>query len=118
MGRFNTRCGMRINDARVGWRSHSVDGEHMSEGLSVIETMLRERRSELLEGWIAAQLAVPGVRTDLLSTEELRVESDRFLTALADAVGAGSASPDLSGAQWSPVKELLGDLSRTRATRG
>src|SRR5690242_10382767 len=90
----------------------------MSEGLSVIETLLRERRSELLEGWVAAQLSVPGVRTDLVSRDELRVESDRFLTELANAVGSGSADADLSGSQWNGVKDFLSDLSRTRATRG
>jgi rsbT co-antagonist protein RsbR len=95
-----------------------VDEEHMSEGLSVIETLLRERRDVLLEGWVQAQLTVPGVRTDLLSSDELRVESDSFLTALAGAVTAGSSDPDLRGPQWAPVKELLAELSRTRATRG
>ena len=74
----------------------------MSEGLSVIETLLRERRAELLEKWVAAQLAIPGVRTDLLGRDELRVESERFLTTLVSAVAAGSAEADLSGPQWAP----------------
>ncbi len=90
----------------------------MSEGLTVIETMLRERRGELLAAWVAAQLDQPGVRTDLLSADELRVESDRFLTELAAAVGAGSAEADISGPQWGPVKDLLMEISRTRALRG
>src|SRR6478735_5900574 len=90
----------------------------MSEGLSVIETLLRERRGELLEAWVAAQLAVPGVRTDLLSSDELRVESDRFLTELAAAVTTGATGADLSGPQWSALKGLLSDLSRSRAMRG
>jgi len=90
----------------------------MSEGLTVIETMLRERRGELLAAWVAAQLDQPGVRTDLLSADELRVESDRFLTELAAAVGAGSAEADISGPQWGPVKDLLMEISRTRAMRG
>ena len=86
----------------------------MSEGLTVIETMLRDRRSELLQAWVEAQLAVAGVRTDLLSKDELRVESERFLTVLAGAVAAGSAEADLSGSQWEPVKDFLSELSRTR----
>jgi rsbT co-antagonist protein RsbR len=90
----------------------------MSEGLSVIETLLRDHRSELLEAWLQGQLAAPGVRTDLLSSDEMRVESDRFLTALADAVAAGSAEPDLHGPQWGPIKDLLSELSRSRAMRG
>ena len=69
----------------------------MSEGLSVIETILRARRGELLAAWVSAQLDVPGVRTDLLSADELRVESDRFLTELSTAVAAGTAGADLPG---------------------
>src|SRR3954466_383575 len=89
----------------------------MSEGLSVIESMLRERRGELLDAWVKAQLAAPGVRTDLISESELRVESDRFLAALGDAVD-GSADADITDSRWSGVREVLTDLSRTRAGRG
>src|SRR3954449_715564 len=90
----------------------------MSEGLSVMESALRERRGELLDAWVKAQLAAPGVRTDLISESELRVESDRFLAALSTAVGEDSADADLSDSRWSGVRELLTDLSRTRAGRG
>jgi rsbT co-antagonist protein RsbR len=89
----------------------------MSEGLSVIESMLRERRGELLDAWVKAQLAAPGVRTDLISESELRVESDRFLAALGEAVD-GSADADIADSRWSGVREVLTDLSRTRAGRG
>jgi rsbT co-antagonist protein RsbR len=90
----------------------------MSEGLSVIETLLRERRTQLLDAWVTAQLAAPGVRSDLISESELRVESDRFLTALVDAVVADGVQPDITGPNWAAVRELLTALSRTRATRG
>jgi rsbT co-antagonist protein RsbR len=90
----------------------------MSEALSSIETLLQDRRAALLEAWLSAQMAVSGVRTDLIGADELRVESDRFLTALAAAVASDSADPDISGPQWSAVREFLTELSRTRATRG
>jgi rsbT co-antagonist protein RsbR len=90
----------------------------MSEGLSVIETVLRERRAELLDAWVRAQLDAPNMRTDLISESELRVESDRFLTALRDAMTEDSATPDLTAPQWATVRELLTELSRSRATRG
>lgn len=90
----------------------------MSEGLSVIEAVLRERRDELLTAWVRAQLAAPGVRTDLISESELRVESDRFLTALAAAVDTDTVVPDLNDPRWEGVREQLTTLSRTRATRG
>jgi rsbT co-antagonist protein RsbR len=90
----------------------------MSEGLSVIESVLHERRGELLDAWVKAQLAAPGVRTDLISEGELRVESDRFLAALDEAVGGDSTDPDITDSRWSGVRELLTDLSRSRAGRG
>src|SRR3954468_10636102 len=90
----------------------------MSEGLSVIEDALREQRGELLDAWVQAQLAAPGVRTDLISESELRVGSDRFLTALAAAVTAGAVAGDISGPSWDPVRDQLTELSRTRASRG
>jgi rsbT co-antagonist protein RsbR len=90
----------------------------MSEGLSIIETVLREQRTELLDAWVKAQLAAPGVRTDLISESELRVESDRFLTAIGDAVSHDSAALDIADPRWDAVREQLTNLSRTRATRG
>jgi rsbT co-antagonist protein RsbR len=90
----------------------------MDEPASVIEEVLREKRAELLEAWVAAQLAVPGVRTDLISERELRVESDRLLTAVAEAVGQDSGTSDVSGDEWAPARDLLTELSRTRATQG
>jgi rsbT co-antagonist protein RsbR len=90
----------------------------MSEGLSVIESVLREGRRELLDAWVKAQLGAAGVRPDLISESELRVESDRFLSALSHAVSEDSADPDITDSRWSDVRELLTDLSRSRATRG
>jgi rsbT co-antagonist protein RsbR len=89
----------------------------MSEGLSVIESVLRERRGELLDAWVNAQLAAPGVRTDLISESELRVESDRFLAAVSEAV-EDSGEADITDSRWSDVRELLTELSRSRAGRG
>jgi len=72
----------------------------MSEGLSVIEIVLREQRGELLDAWVKAQMAATGVRTDLISESELRVESDNFLVALQHAVSADSAAPDINDPRW------------------
>jgi len=90
----------------------------MNEASSTIGVLLDQRRAELLEGWLRAQLAVPGLRTDLIGADELRVESDRFLTALRDAVAHDAENRDVTGPQWAGVREFLMDLSRTRATRG
>jgi rsbT co-antagonist protein RsbR len=90
----------------------------MNEASSTIGVLLDQRRAELLEGWVRAQLAVPGLRTDLIGEDELRVESERFLTALRDALVRDPANRDITRPQWSGVREFLTEISRTRATRG
>jgi rsbT co-antagonist protein RsbR len=90
----------------------------MDEDTSQVEDVLRADRARLLEAWMAAQLEAVGARPDLLSAGELRVESERFLTALAAAVAEDDAGVDINGAAWGDVRELLNDLSRTRAMRG
>src|SRR5262249_33732159 len=87
-------------------------------GLSVIEIVLREQRAELLNAWVKAQLAATGVRTDLISESELRVESDNFLNALQQAVSSDSAAPDVNDPRWNTIRDQLTELSRTRATKG
>jgi rsbT co-antagonist protein RsbR len=90
----------------------------MNEASSTIGVLLDQRRAELLESWLRAQLALPGLRTDLISEDELRVESERFLTNLRDALARDVASRDITTPQWAAVREFLMELSRTRATRG
>ena len=90
----------------------------MGSDTATIETVLRSRRDALLESWLSEQLGATGVRSDLISESELRTESTRFIDGLITAVEADSASADISASEWSPVREQLTDLSRSRATQG
>jgi rsbT co-antagonist protein RsbR len=90
----------------------------MGKDTSVIEAVLRDERDPLLEAWVATQLGVPGVRTDLLGEGELRTDSRRFLDALAEAVAQAPSTTDLTGPEWAGVREHLTALSRARATQG
>jgi rsbT co-antagonist protein RsbR len=90
----------------------------MDKDTSHVEAVLRADRDGLLEAWMAAQLEAVGGRPDLLSAGELRVEADRFLAALATAVADDDGGGDVNGPAWRDVRELLTDLSHTRATRG
>jgi rsbT co-antagonist protein RsbR len=90
----------------------------MDKDTSHVEAVLRADRAQLLEAWMTAQLEAVSTRPDLLSAGELRVESDRFLAAFAAAVADGDAGDDIDGPAWRDVRELLDNLSRTRATRG
>jgi len=90
----------------------------MDKDTSHVEAVLRTDRADLLEAWVAEQLAATSSRPDLLSAGELRVESGRFLEAFAAAVAADDAGSDIDAPAWSEVRGLLTELSRTRATRG
>ena len=90
----------------------------MSDALREVEQLLTVERDALLDDWMRAQIAAAGIRTDLLTEGELRVESARFLDGLAEALGADRGSADVSSSAWDALRGQLADLSRTRATQG
>jgi rsbT co-antagonist protein RsbR len=90
----------------------------MSEALRDVEELLKAERDALLDEWMRAQLAAAGIRTDLLTEGELRVESARFLDGLSEGLAADRGSADVSSSGWDALRGQLADLSRTRATQG
>ena len=90
----------------------------MPEAKEIVESTLREDREALLEEWVRLHTESPGFRSDLIGAGELRVESERLLDGITGAVAADSADADISGPEWSPVRDALTELSRTRATQG
>jgi rsbT co-antagonist protein RsbR len=83
---------------------------------SVLPAVLAERRAEILENWVRDQTESATMRPDLISATELRQQSDRLLTAVRTALQSGTL--DLEAAQWSAARDLLRELSVTRATQG
>jgi rsbT co-antagonist protein RsbR len=84
---------------------------------SRIPALLKNYEKDLLTDWMKAQLAAVTLRSDLLKESELREQSRRFLAALQAAAQHGSLE-DVGGDEWSGVKELLSELSRSRALAG
>jgi rsbT co-antagonist protein RsbR len=82
-----------------------------------IGALLADRRTDVLDGWLRAQLAASTLRPELLSEVELRSESTSLLDALSTAWSA-DPSGNTSGPAWEPVRSQLEDLSRSRATDG
>ena len=72
---------------------------------------------ELLEDWIQEQLASNTRRPDLISDFELRQQSAEFLRAFRQA-SQGSNLNDIRNPQWDHVREILTELSRSRAQQG
>lgn len=63
------------------------------------------------------QLSDEGLREDLISNEELRSQSEELISALVANLTSDNVS-DMSADEWSPVIEILGGISITRARQG
>ena len=90
----------------------------MGNETELVEALLHERRDALLESWVREQTTATTYRPDLMSQAELRAESERFLNALTEAVDEDSAGADTTGSAWAGTRELLTEISRSRATKG
>jgi rsbT co-antagonist protein RsbR len=77
--------------------------------------IVRAHESDLLSQWIALQLQAGSMRRDLINELELQRQSRDFLTAFARAIEGGG---DPAGAEWHPVKDVLGRLTSARAVQG
>ena len=82
-----------------------------------VRTILVKYEKEILAEWIRAQLAATTLRADLMKENELREQSRDLLSLLRPAFESGRFE-SLAGADWTPVKELLAAISRTRAQQG
>jgi rsbT co-antagonist protein RsbR len=83
---------------------------------SRLPEILSRREAEILDRWIREQMTAVNRSRDL-SESQVREQSRELLTLMTEAVGKGSLSR-LEGPEWQSVRDLLGDLSRSRATRG
>jgi rsbT co-antagonist protein RsbR len=76
---------------------------------------LRKHEAEILAEWIKEQ-SVSHSRRDQAHEAEMRTMSKEFLAAMIAALGSGGM--DIRSAAWGRVRELLSDLSTSRASQG
>lgn len=69
----------------------------------------------ILEDWIK-EMSGATRRAELIKDEEVRKQSTQFLQLLRQATESGNL--DLESAAWKPLRDLLGDISRSRAQQG
>lgn len=84
---------------------------------SRIPDILKRHESDLLKDWVQQQLSDTTLRSDLMKESELREQSTQFLRLFREAIQSGHMA-DLSGAQWTPLKGLLSEVSASRARQG
>src|SRR6266850_8139611 len=78
--------------------------------------LFQKHQQQILEEWVKQQLGAASLRADLLKESELREQSREFLKSFIDAAQAGAE--DLNAPSWKLAKEVLGSISRSRATQG
>ena len=84
---------------------------------SKIPNILQVYEEEILKDWVQEQLASSTRRADLISESELRQQSAEFLEAFRQA-SHGDNLLDITTPRWDHVREILTELSRSRAQHG
>ncbi|MGZ3432963.1 MAG: STAS domain-containing protein [Isosphaeraceae bacterium] len=87
-----------------------------NNGKGLLE-VLANHEADLLADWIKEQAAVAPLCAGTIGETGLRDQSKEFLSLLKAAVKDGSLN-DIKGAQWSGVRGMLTDLSRSRGVQG
>jgi len=79
--------------------------------------VIAKNEQDILREWLDFQMSATTYRRDLINTDDLREQSRRFLDVLRRGLADGD-SGDLNGPAWTGVRELLEEVSRTRARQG
>jgi rsbT co-antagonist protein RsbR len=83
-----------------------------------IPELVAEHEKHLLSEWVNFQLAAVTRRADLMNENELREQSRRFLGLFRAGLQSQENAHDIDGSSWSEARELLSDISRSRAAQG
>jgi len=78
--------------------------------------LVQKHEQDVLKNWLGQQLSAVTRRADLMKESELQSQSRQFLQSF---VGALQTNPDnIDDPAWSPVKEFLEGVWRSRAVQG
>ncbi|MBS7564436.1 STAS domain-containing protein [Mucilaginibacter sp. Bleaf8] len=79
--------------------------------------IFKNKQSSILELWMKNQLADIGLRDDLMSNEDLRVQSEEMVQVLVDSLNTENITNPQSS-DFDPVLEILAGISMSRARQG
>ncbi len=83
---------------------------------SVLHDLVSRNEAEILQRWIDRQLSGPAYRSDRMSKVELSEQSRRFLSLFRQSVASGST--DIHSPAWANARQMLEELSVSRAQQG
>lgn len=84
---------------------------------SRLPDVVNKYEQDILQDWMKQQLSVDTLRADLIKEAELREQSAKFLALFRRAPQNGSLA-DMTTSHWDEVRELLADVSASRARQG
>jgi rsbT co-antagonist protein RsbR len=80
----------------------------------VIPSLLDKYNTQLLDQWLGAQRAASGGHVE---DAELVDQSRRFVASMRQSSAAGKVA-DITGPDWAPTRDILEEVSRSRAIKG
>jgi rsbT co-antagonist protein RsbR len=84
---------------------------------STLSEVVQKNGREIVSAWVQKQQTDLALRNNLLQPGELQQQASDFLTALSAALERGGTVSTTNEA-WSPVRDLLNTISRSRAKQG
>jgi rsbT co-antagonist protein RsbR len=88
----------------------------MTEQQSKVAQLLGKHERDVLQQWLSYQISATTMRPDLVKESDLREQSRKFLQLFIDLVQHNGDNQNTE--EWKSVKDLLADLSRSRAAQG
>lgn len=79
--------------------------------------ILKRKHQEVLEGWIKYQSQDAGLREMLITSEDLRIQSEDLLSAIINNITEENLS-DIDSLDFAPVRDQLAAISYSRAKQG
>jgi len=78
---------------------------------------LQKKKKQIIDLWMQMQLADAGLRDDLMSNDDLRMQSEELVDAILKALTVANVT-DILSSDFDEVHEILGGISITRARQG
>jgi rsbT co-antagonist protein RsbR len=81
---------------------------------SNIGSIIANHRESIIDGWLRDMVGATR-RSDLMKQSELQSQCDQFLTSLAKAT---TQTTNIQSPAFDPLRDMLAEISRTRAVQG
>jgi rsbT co-antagonist protein RsbR len=88
----------------------------MSDRPNALRAAIEKDETGLLQRWLDKQLSAANFRSDRISRTELSEQSTRFIGLLRQSLASGSA--DVHSPAWANTRQMLEDVSVSRAQQG